>query len=95
MDYDYFWGNKDSDGQQMAKALGLNSPQPIMCKTKESGDCLYMFQSGSKYYIWNLIEGDIWEIVTSMDLVDIVTKIAKLGVRSLKVVEVPQVSTSG
>ena len=36
-----------------------------------------MFQSGSKYYIWNLIEGDIWEIVTSMDLVDIVTK--KIG----------------
>jgi hypothetical protein len=66
----------------MAKALGLKSPQPIMRKTGESGD---MFQSDSKYYIWNLIEGDIWEIVMPVGLVDIVTKIAKLGVRSLKV----------
>ena len=55
--------------------------------------CLYMFQSGSKYYIWNPIEGGIWEIVTSMDLVEIVTKIDKLGLKSLEVAEVDQVST--
>jgi hypothetical protein len=48
-----------------------------------------MFQSGSKYYLWNAIEGEIWEIVTSMDLVDIITQIDKLGLGSLKVVEVP------
>ena len=79
----------------MAKALGLKSPQPIMCSTRDSGDCLYMFKSGSKYYIWNLMSGDIFEIVMPVGVVDIVTKIAKLGVRSLKVVKVPQVSTSG
>jgi len=28
--------------------------------------------------------GTVWEIMTSMDLVDIVTKITKRGVRSLK-----------
>ena len=66
-----------------------------MCSSPESGDCLYMFQSGSKYYLWNPIEGAIWEIVTSMDLVDIVTEIAKLGVRSLTFALVPQMSTSG
>ena len=44
-----------------------------MCSSPESGDSLYMFQSGSKYYIWNPIEGCICEIVTSMGLVDIVT----------------------
>jgi hypothetical protein len=59
----------------MAKDHGLKSPQPIMCSTRESGDCLYMFQSGSKYYIWNQIEGAVWEIMTLMDLVGIVTQI--------------------
>jgi hypothetical protein len=68
----------------MAKDHGLKSPQPIMCSSRESGDCLYMFQSGSKYYIWNPIEGGVWEIMTSMDLVGIVTQIAKQGLRSLK-----------
>ena len=46
----------------MVKAHGLKSPQPIM----------------GSYYVSNPIEGAIWEIVTSMDLEDIVTQIAKL-----------------
>jgi hypothetical protein len=54
-----------------------------------------MFQSGSKYYLWNPIEGAIWEIVTSMDLVDIITEIGKLGLGSLKIAPVRQMSTSG
>jgi hypothetical protein len=52
-----------------------------------------MFQSSNKYYIWNPIEGGIWEIVTSMNLVDIVTEIAKPRLGSLKIVEIDQVST--
>ena len=47
-----------------------------------------MFQSGSKYYLWNPIEGAIAEIVTSMDLVNIITEIGKPGLRSLKFAEV-------
>ena len=64
-----------------------------MCSTRKSGECMYMFQSGSKYYIWNPIEGSIWEIMTSMDLVEIVTKIAKLGLKSLMVAKVHQMSS--
>ena len=94
MNYDYYWGDNDSDGQVMAKDYGLRSPQPIMCSTPKSGDCLYMFQSGSKYYIWNLIEDNVWEIRAPSDLEDIIAEIAKLGVGSLKVAPVPQVSTS-
>jgi hypothetical protein len=45
---------------------------------------MFIFQSGSKYYVWSAIEGTVSEIMTSMDLVDIVTKIAKLGLASLK-----------
>jgi hypothetical protein len=52
---------------------------------------MFIFQSGSKYYIWSAIEGTIWEIMTSMDLVDIVTKIAKLGLGSLKTKEIHEV----
>jgi hypothetical protein len=50
-----------------------------------------MFQSGSKYYIWNPTEGGVWEIMTSMNLVGIVTQIAKQGLGSLKSVEIDPV----
>jgi hypothetical protein len=72
----------------MVRDYGLQSPQPIMCTTPESGDCMYLFQSGRKYYLWNPIEGAILEIVTSMDLVDIVTEIGKPKLGLLKIVEV-------
>ena len=65
-----------------------------MCTTGDSGDCIYMFQSGSKYYLWNLIEDNIWETVTLTDPVNIVTKLGKPNLGSLKVAEVPQMSTS-
>ena len=78
----------------MAKNHGLKSPQPIMCSNQDSDHHMYMFQSGSRYYIWNPVEGTVWKIMTSMGLVDIVTKIAKLGVKALKTVEVEPVSTS-
>jgi hypothetical protein len=94
MNYDYTWGNNDSDIQVMVKGYGLKPAQPIMCSTPESGNCMSIFQSGSKHYLWNPIEGDICEIVTAMNGVDIVTKIAKQGLKSLKLAEVPQVSTS-
>jgi hypothetical protein len=87
--YDYLWANKDSNGQRIARKHGLKSAQPIMC----SDHSTYMFQSGSKYYLWDPIECGIWEIVTSMDLVEIVAKIAKLGLKSLEVTKVYQVST--
>jgi hypothetical protein len=89
MEYDYIWADKESDVHIMAKSYGLKSPQPIMCHTPESGGCMTMFQSGSKYYLWNPIQGGIWEIMTSMDLVDIITQMDKLGLGSLKVAEVP------
>jgi len=83
------WADKESDVHKMAKCYGLKSPQPIMCNTSESGGCLTMFQSGSKYYLWNPMEGGIWEIMTSMSLVDIVAQIDKVGLGSLKVAKVP------
>jgi hypothetical protein len=93
MGYDYFWTDKDSNGQRIARKHSLKPVQPIMCSAPDSDYCLHMSQSGSKYYIWNPIEGGIWEMMTSKDLVEIVTKIAKLGLKSLTVAEVHQVSS--
>ena len=59
-----------------------------MCSIPESGNYVSVFQSGSKYYLWDPIQGTIWEIVTSMDLVDLVTEFGKVGLGSLKLVEV-------
>jgi hypothetical protein len=58
MGYDYFWGDNDSDGQAMAKARGLKSPQPIMCSSRESDHSMYMFQSSNEYYLWDPSVGD-------------------------------------
>ena len=85
-----FKADKDSYGQRIVRKHGLKPAQPIMCNTPESGECLCMFQSGDKCYIWNPIEGAIWEIVTSMDAVDIVRQIDKLGLKSLKAAKVYQ-----
>jgi hypothetical protein len=61
----------------MAKTYVLKSP----CAAAPTTICSYF----SKYYVWNAMADTVWEIMTSMDLVDIVTKIAKLGLRSLKI----------
>ena len=66
----------------MAETYGLKSPQPIMCSTPDHH--MFIFQSGSKYYVWNAMADTVSEIMASMDLVDIVTKITKLGLRSMK-----------
>jgi len=73
----------------MAETYGLKSPQPIMSSSPDNH--MWIFQSGSKYYIWSPIEDIVLEIMTSMDLADIVTKIAKLGLRSLKTKQIHEV----
>jgi hypothetical protein len=92
MGWDYLWANKDSTGQRIARKHGLKSAQGIMSTDPDSDNCMYMFQSGSKYYLWNPIEGGIWEIMTS-DLAEIVTTINKLGLKWLEIAKVYQVSS--
>lgn len=89
MKTDFYWEYNDSIGQVLAKDHGLDSPKPIMCSTQDSGDCLYMFQSGSNYYLWNQIENTVWRIKELLDLEVIVSTIGKLGVESLTIEEVP------
>ena len=39
----------------MAETYGLKSPQPIMSSSPDHH--MYIFQSGSKYYVWNAMAG--------------------------------------
>ena len=78
----------------MAKDHGLKLPQPIMCSSRDSDHHMYMFQSGSRYYIWNPVADTVGEIMTSMDLVDIMTEINKPKMGSLRYAKVYQVSSS-
>ena len=91
MGYDCYWANRDCDGQRIVRNHGLKWARPIMRSTPQSGDFLHMFQSGSKYYLWNPVEGGIFEIVTSMDLEGIVAEIDKPRLGSLELVEIDQV----
>lgn len=88
---DFYWKSNDSRGRAFAKDHGLDLPKPTMCSTRDSGDCLYMFQSGNNYYIWNQIENTVWKIKDLDDLEAIVSTMSKLGVESLVIEEVPSV----
>ena len=63
-----------------------------MCSASETGEGLYMFQSGSKFYIWNEMDGDVSEITISQNLNKILEIIGKKGLRAL---ELRQVSGAG
>ena len=73
----------------MAKDYSLKPLQPIMRNTRNSGNCMTCFSLAASTTSRNPIEGDIWQIVTSMDLVDIVTQIARRGLKSLTVAPLP------
>ena len=79
----------------MAKEYGLELPQLIIGGTPESGECMSLIQSGSKYYLSDPIECSIWEIVMPTDLEDIIMEMSKPGLGSLKTALVHQMSTFG
>jgi hypothetical protein len=90
MRYDPFWSHYNGVGQNTARNHGLAWAEPIMCNDPDNGECEYLFRSGSKYYLWNPIEGSVCEIVTSTGLVDIVKELGGPNRASLKLAEVHQ-----
>lgn len=68
----------------MARKYGLTSPQAIMCTGRETGESLYMFKSGDRFYIWNQMDGDVWEITKSQNLNEILELMHKSELKSLK-----------
>ena len=83
------WANSHGSLHRMIRAYELGTPKPIMSCDSESGDIGTLFQAGTKYYMWKPDMLEIWEIITSMSLEDLITKIDKHGRQSLKHVRVP------
>jgi hypothetical protein len=76
----------------MAREYGLNSPRAIMRSAPQTGEGLYMFQSGSKFYIWDEMGGDVEEITVSQNLNKILEIINK---KSLNALKLRQISGAG
>lgn len=72
----------------MARERGLESPKPIMCSAPETGEGLYMFQSGSNFYIWDQMGDDVEEITRSQDLNEILEIMHKKGFKEFGLREV-------
>lgn len=77
------WSTPTSDGNIIARQYGLTNPQPVMCNTPQSGDCLYIIQSDNKYYIWNLIENDVFLLDGYNSKEDIIKTIRERGAGAL------------
>jgi hypothetical protein len=68
----------------MAQSCGLTAPQAIMRTAPETGELLHMFKSGNKFYIWNHMDGAVWEIIESRVLGEILEIIRKKDTGGLK-----------
>ena len=68
----------------MAAKYGLRSARPVMCSDTRSGDSLWMFQAGPTYYIWNEVEGDVFEVVKPTGLQEIVATITDKGLSEVE-----------
>jgi hypothetical protein len=68
----------------MAQSCGLTAPQAIMRTTPETGELLHMFKFGNNFYIWNHMDGAVWEITKSRVLGEILEIICKKDIGGLK-----------
>lgn len=88
MGADYYWKGPSSSGQQIAKSFGLKSPEPVFGNTAWSGSTLFIFKSEGKFYLWNMAEDTVWEIVHPTDQEEIRRLLWADDLESLKMQEV-------
>lgn len=48
LDYNYEWAEDNSEGQNVARALGARRGRPILFETRF---CSLLFEAGGKFYI--------------------------------------------
>jgi hypothetical protein len=87
IDHENLWSTPNSFGQEMARECGLDNPQPKMASTPESGEGYFIFQSGNKFYIWDMIQAGVWEILKPNTLDRIIETMVERGEGALKVKE--------
>jgi hypothetical protein len=78
------WAADDSDGQELCAEYKLERGYPVMyCP----GGWVLMFTAGGQLYLWTLLDGSVYEIVSSTDL-DTITDIMEVkGAKALKTKE--------
>ncbi|KAN0072836.1 hypothetical protein V8E54_008950 [Elaphomyces granulatus] len=81
------WG-PNGDGSEIAQECGLKAPQAVMCTGPETGEALYMFKAGDKFFIWNQIGGEVWQINESRNLNEILEVIHKKDIGGLKLKDI-------
>lgn len=85
-----FWAADDSEGQLRARQAGLQRAVAIMITTPESGGYMTMFQSGGKFYFWNMVDCGLWEVNASQDLETVIQIMVTKGGRGLKLKEISE-----
>jgi hypothetical protein len=80
MDRDYYWQGKNGDLKATLNTwYGLANAEPLCTRLPDFGDVMFLFQSGSKYYVWNGIENVVCSIEEPKTLEQIYSAISKLG----------------
>jgi hypothetical protein len=77
------WFDPSGEGSLMAKKYDLHDLRPIMCSTGQSGDAMYIVQSGLTFYIWNQLNGDVFSIEGVTSVKQLVQIIKQRGIKGL------------
>jgi len=72
LDYEEEWAADDSIGQEFTAAHHLGKGYPVMCSLEGARDLL-MFKAGENFYFWSRIDDELFEIVSSTDLNEIIS----------------------
>ncbi|KAI0890540.1 uncharacterized protein GGS22DRAFT_151185 [Annulohypoxylon maeteangense] len=76
MQISLYWGDV-GEGKLAANTVGLNAPQPVMIKSRDTGGDAYVFTSGDKVYLWNMTMGNVWQYTKPADLDGLLTEMRK------------------
>ncbi|XEV04799.1 hypothetical protein FSHL1_010086 [Fusarium sambucinum] len=72
---DMQWG-EDGDVAQLTQGYGLEGTvKPLFAMQSYTGEAISLFELGSSHYLYNAIEGSLYQIHTPNDLQSIVTTI--------------------
>jgi len=98
MDVAYYWGQANTRGNEAAQDRGLADPVPLMRLHPDQGGNQYLFTSGGKFYLWDLISWDVTMVVSPTSQDDVVKALGNIftpaGAADLKTELVPVTAQS-
>ncbi|KAK7935992.1 hypothetical protein PG985_001487 [Apiospora marii] len=92
MNVEYYWAD-GVRGKAAAQDRGLDTPTPLMRLDPDDGGDQFLFSSGGKFYLWNIVSGDLSAIVSPTSQNDIIKALGDMltdaGSKDLKTEFVP------